>query len=229
MQNQNFDDNIGVPLFRVLAKVSTFWLLTNIGYYVAFPAAGYRISYNVEPMILAGYFLLWAAACVFSFWDLFTKWLEADRHFLFYGVLSFGLSAIVWVLLYIFSLLPIPKGPLLVPYTDMLFATPWYFLPKAAEILVQQVLITALILSLYFRFLSLKSAMFGYVVLFGGAHVFLFLLNGAPTEYATVMTLGAIFSTLVFPYMILRVRGGFVFNYVFHIIFYLCFGIFLRT
>jgi hypothetical protein len=76
-------------------------------------------------------------------------------------------------------------------------------------------------LGFYFRFNSLKMVALGYVLIFGSAHIVLFVLNGAPTPYAIFMTLGSIVSGLFFPYLLIRVRGGFVYNFMIHFLFYL--------
>jgi len=106
------------------------------------------------------------------------------------------------------------------------FATAWFFLPKATEILVQQVLVTALILGLYFRFHSLEKVMLWYATTFGVAHVSVFFLFGFITPYVSVVTVGAVLSALIFPYFILRVRGGFIYNYVIHFSFYIVLAFF---
>jgi hypothetical protein len=122
---------------------------------------------------------------------------------------------------YVFSFLPIPHGPLIAPYTDILFATPWYFLPKAVEILVQQLLIAVLVLELYHAFKTLKEVIVAYAVCFGGAHIALFFFNGSSTDYSIIMTVGALLTSLIFPRLILNVRGGFVYTFMIHFVFYI--------
>lgn len=85
---------------------------------------------------------------------------------------------------------------------------------------MQQLLVSVLVLELHLRFESIKEVMVGYLICFGGAHVVLFFLNGAPIIYSTTMTVGAILSSLIFPYLILRVRGGFVYAYTIHFGYY---------
>ncbi|MCE9628850.1 MAG: hypothetical protein K8Q91_02520 [Candidatus Vogelbacteria bacterium] len=209
------------PLYKVLGQITILWSGANIGYYWLLPLFGYQLSYNSTPIIIALYFLIFAVISIFLFWDLFSSWVEPDYHIWLYILLSLGFSATISVLLYGFSFLPVLQGFRFPPYTDILFATPWYFLPKATDILLQQVLITALILAFHFRFECLKKVAVGYILIFGGAHIILFILNSSPTPYAIFMTLGSIVSGLFFPYLLIRVRGGFVYNYVIHFSFYL--------
>jgi len=223
------DKNIHAPLYIVLGEIAALWVLANVGYYTILPIFGYQLSYNSAPIVIAGYFLLWALISIVNFWELFKKHFKAKYHIWTYGILSLGSAALIWGLLYLFSFLPILKGPHLAPYTDILFATPWYFLPKSVEILVQQTLIAVLILEFYFRFNSLKETIISYAICFGGAHVLLFYIGSAPTQYAVIMTLGSLLSSLIFPYLILRVRGGFVYSYMIHLVFYILLAILLHT
>lgn len=209
------------PLYKTLGKITILWSIANAGYYWIIPLFGYQLSYNSTPIGMAFYFFVWAVISIFVFWDLFSTWLEPDSHIWLYSGLSLGFSILISILLYGFSFFTTLKGLVSAPYTDILFATPWYFLPKSTEILLQQILITALILAFYNRFASLKKVALGYILIFGSAHVVLFILNGAPTPYATIMTVGAMISGLFFPYLLLRSKGGFVYNYALHFSFYL--------
>ena len=223
------NDTLKSPLYQVLGNIAALWALAMVGYYVIFPLFGYELSYNSDPIRIAFYFLFWGIVSMAYFWNLFSKWLVVNSHIWLYLALSLGFSTVLLGLLYVFSQFPTTQGPLLAPYTDILFATPWYFLPKSMEILVQQILITILVLELHYRFHSFKAVLTGYVVCFGGAHVLLFLATGAPTLHATIMTLGAVFSTFVFPYFILRIKGGFVYSYAIHFAFYLLLAMVLHT
>jgi hypothetical protein len=205
------------------------WALANLGYYLIFYVFGSGLSYNSAPVAIAFYFLVWVFVSIFYFWKLFSRWFTLDSLIWVYGALSLAFAACIWELLYIFSLFPVLRGPELAPYTDILFATPWYFLPKAIEIWVQQILISILILEFYVHFRSLKKVIAGYALCFGGAHVLLFSLTGAPTQYALFMTTGAVLSSFLFPYLILRVKGGFVYTYVLHLLFYIFLAMFLHA
>lgn len=222
-------DTYKAPLYTVLGKVTALWAVANVGYFLFAPVFGYDASYNAAPVQMALYFLFWAAASVWVFWDLFSSRFRVVPWIWVYGLLCLVSATLVWALLYLFSLLPVLHGPALAPYTDLLLATPWYFLPKAAELLVQQVLIAALVLGLWQHFRSLPKVVAWYAGLFGGGHVLLFLLSSAPTPHATVMTFAALVSALVFPYLLLRVRGGFIYSYLIHFIFYIALALVLHA
>ncbi len=229
VHNASMTHHMTNPMPALLGKVTALWAAANVGYFVIFPVFGYDASYNASPWILTGYFLLWAAVSVWVFWELLSPHFAVDSWLWLYGALCLVSAGVMFGLLYFFSLLQALHGPALAPYTDLLLATPWYFLPKAAEILVQQVLITALVFGLYMHCKSLKKVMLRYSLLFGGGHVILFLLSNAPTPHASAMTLAALLSGLVFPYLLLRVRGGFIYSYLIHFVFYLVLALVLHT
>ena len=217
------------PWYIIFGELTGLWMLANAGHVIIFPALGLGLSYNAEPISIAGYFLVWAGVTLFYYWDLFAVWFPTANHIWKYVGLSLACAGLVWGLLYAFSFLPILRGLQMAPSTDILFANPWYFLPKSAEVLMQQLLIVVLVLELHFRLHSLRNVVIGYAICFGGAHVLFFLINGAPTAYAAIMTVGALASALVFPYLILRVRGGLVYSYTIHLLFYIFQAMLLRA
>ena len=223
------DTPVPTPLYQVLVEIAGMWALAMAGYYLILPAFGYSISYNLHPVTLAIYFVFWSAISVRYFWNVLSKWLRVDLWIVWYAVLSLALAGILAILLFIFSLFPTFVTPLFSSYTDILFATPWYFLPKAVEILLQQLLVTVLVLELSARFDSLKKVIITYAISFGAIHIFLFLFTGAPVVYATIMTTGALLSALIFPRLILRVHGGFVYAYVIQFAFYIFLAMFLHA
>ena len=185
------EDNIKAPLYATLAKIAGLWTISNFGYYIVLPALGYEASYNENPAVIAIYFLLWAIVSTWLFWDLFSPRFKVDYHIWIYGAACLAFAGLVWALLYFFSMLPTLYRPNAPDIDVIFFATPWYFLPKSTEILVQQVLIAALVLGLCARFHSLKRVMIAYAITFGGAHIALFFLTDNPTPYTVIMTSAA--------------------------------------
>jgi len=216
-------------LLIVLGIIAIIWALANTGYYYILPALGYSLDYNISPIPIALYFLLWTIVSIFYFIKLFRQWLVFDYHIWIYGLTSLACAGLIVALLQIFAKFPSLYGPTLAPFTDILFATPWYFLPKAVEIWLQQILIVILILELHFRYQSIYKVILGYALCFGGIHIAFFAVSEAPTTFASIMTIGAVTSALIFPYLILKVRGGFVFAYVIHLVFYILLAMFLHS
>jgi hypothetical protein len=102
---------------------------------------------------------------------------------------------------------------------DMPQANAWYFLPKSIDILFQQVLIAALVLSLAQSGTRLKRISLLCGGLFGVTHLLL-LLGGGPIGYTLRFTGFAAVFGLVFPVLFLRVPNGFAFSYAAHWSFY---------
>ena len=217
------------PLLYTLIKVSAIWGFANLGYFVLFPLFHIPLSYNTAPEAIALYFFGWFIASVYLCWDVLEEWLPEKSFAWRYGAQAIASAIIIWFAIYEFSALPIPAGKKLIPYSDLLFATPWYFFPKSIEILVQQVLITTMVLSFARYYKSLSTVMLNYAFFFGGGHVVLFASSSAPTPYALMMTFTALLSTFIAPYMVLRVRGGVLINYVLHILVYIIIASTLHT
>lgn len=218
-----------IHLVMVVGKIAALFGLANLGYFYILPSLGIQLSYNLAPMAIAAYFLAWAVVSIVAFRDVFKKWHTKKSQIWIYAGLSLVFAALVWGLLNILNTLPILDGPVLAPYTDLLFATPWYFLPKSADILLQQILITVFILEFNAYFHSLKSVSIVYAVLFGSAHIILFSASGAPTPYAVLMTVGAVLTAFIFPFIILRIRGGFFLTYVIHLFLYILLAMAMHT
>jgi len=227
--NASFDDSIQKPLTRVLAEIIVLWGVANVGYYTLIPALGFSISYDVSPIANAIYFGFWVLFCAYYFKPIYSRWSTFEMPIWFYLALSLGLAGFLYALVYLFSLMPAVGGPSLAPYTDILLATPWYFLPKAVEILLQQLLVAVLVLELFARFHRVKTVIVGYILCFVGAHVLQFLVSDTPAPYAIVMTSGAFLSSFLFPYLMIRVKGGFVYSFMLHFLFYLLIAMLLHA
>lgn len=209
------------PLYQILGEIAALWAAAMVGYFIILPIFGISNSYNEAPVAIAVYFLFWLGVSMFTFSDLYRELLPVEKLLWVYGVACIAFGAAAWALLVLLTSLPDPTGFAMSPYTDLLLATPWYFLPKGVDIFVQQTLIAALVLALAREFKSVRQVSIAYALCFGSVHILLFILSGAPTPYALVMTIGSLLSAAVFPYLILKVRGGFVYAYMIHFAFYL--------
>ncbi len=221
--------NTRQTLVRSIFEVFAIWILANVGYFTLFPAIGYELDYNGSPISIGIYFLACACFCIYYFWQLFNHSITLDARIRTESVMSLGLAALLSALLYGLSHLPTLSGPSNAPYTDILLSTPWYFMPKMAEILLQQILVSVLVLELFERLRSLYRTIIWYSVIFGGGHVLLYAFTDASSQHAAFMTLGALASSLVFPYLLLRVRGGFMYTYTLHVLFYILLAVMLHT
>jgi hypothetical protein len=102
---------------------------------------------------------------------------------------------------------------------DLPQADPWYFLPKSVDILFQQLLVVALVLSLTGAGQSFRRVSQTCGALFGISHLLL-LLGGAPVGYVVRFTAASTVFGLIFPWLLLRVRNGLAYSYILHWVFY---------
>lgn len=204
---------------QAIAYAGSLWAGASALFYYTLPLLGVALGYNSSPVAICAFYLMWTGISVFTFKDIFYNRMPNVRalHSDLLVSALFGLGA--WVFLLLFSYLPVPQyiRPL-EPVTDLLLATPWYFLPKAAEILFQQTLIAAIVFSLAKTF-SLRTTVLVYAVAFGAAHL-LMLLGGSFPPEVLIMTLAAVISSAVFPYLMIRARHGFLYCYAIHWSFY---------
>lgn len=220
---------MNILLVRRLLELATFWGLANIGFFVVAETLGYAVSYNEQPFLFSVYYVFWAAVVLAYYAPLFRAWMPQREHVRTLIFESVAFTSIVWVFLFMLAQIPTVTGPVIAPYSDLMLSTWWFFLPKSAEILVQQLLIVVLVVTLHDRLGSLSRVMLAYAVTFGGLHALVYTLAQAPTPYATVMTLAAITSALIFPYFIVRVRGGMLHTYAFHLLFYIMLAMFMHS
>jgi len=218
----------GDSLIVVLARVGALWVAVLLGYYALLPLLGIGAGYNDAPILIALYYLVWVAIAAYTFLDIYRVHLPSVRSLWSDILLSAGFGLVAWLFLLVFSFTTVPDGiHVIAPVTDLLLATPWYFVPKTAEILLQQVLISVVILSLHTHVKTMRGIMLLYAALFGSVHLLL-LFGGEFPPAVLIMTLAAVASTAVFPHLILRVSHGFVFCYMIHWSFYAVLASILR-
>lgn len=216
-------------LLTRLVELAAFWAVANAGSFFIAEQFGYTVSYNEQPLLFSLYYMFWAAVVLMYYAPLFRSWMprREDVHTLLFESAAF--TSIIWGLLYFLAQLPTIMGPMIAPYTDLMLSSWWFFLPKSAEILVQQLLIVVLLVTLKEFFVTFPRIVLVYAATFGGLHAAIYTLASAPAPYETVMTLAAIGSSLIFPYFILRVRGGFIHAYAFHLVFYIILGMVMHS
>ena len=211
----------GIQPRWTLALVAGIWIASDIGYYFVLPALDQKSNYNDGPIATALYYAFWVGIAVITFWPVYAEWPRYAKWATFENRLT---SIVVWSLAFavsvVFAAYVLPALP---PFNwreawdppELPLATPWYFLPKSIEILFQQLLVVALVLTLSAEQFSLRKISVYCAALFGGAHVLL-AFGEVPWGYvARFATLAAIFG-FAFPYLILRVPNGFAYSYVTH-------------
>lgn len=214
-------------LLKTLGHVTVLWVGVMVGYYLVLPRFGYSIGYNSHPILVASYYGWWILIALFAFREIYLTRLPSASD-LRADVIRSGFFALVASgFLWAFSYLEAPHIPVLEPATDLLLASPWYFLPKSVELLLQQLLIAAFVLELDREGFSLRTISVAYAGAFGGAHLLL-LLSGSFPPTVLIMTLAAVISATLFPFLMTRVSHGFLYAYMSHWVFYAALAIILR-
>jgi hypothetical protein len=205
--------------------VAALWVLSDLGFYFLLPALGVTPDYSENGMAVALFYSYWIGLAVVLLWPVYATWEEHARWPTFQRP---AVSALVWTLFYagavIFvgwvmpNLPPFESDGLTNP-PDLPQADPWYFLPKSVDILFQQLLVVALVLSLTGAGQSLRRVSLTCGGLFGVSHLLL-LLGGAPIGYVVRFTIMATVFGFLFPLLLLRVRNGLAYSYMLHWMFY---------
>ena len=211
---------------RVLGWLAGFWLISDLGYYFGLPSLGVGMDYNLNPMPVATFYLFWSGLAAIVFWPLYSRW-NADGPFP--TLRNRVLAALIWtatfalILVFLHWGLPaLPKAtwpPDLGEPPDLLIATPAYFFPKTVEIVFQQLLVLALIVSLSLDGLPLRTISIFAALLFGGMHILL-AFSGIPPRAVIMFIVAAPAFGLILPRLILKTRFGLAAAFVLHWTFY---------
>ena len=207
------------------AQIAAIWTASDLGYYLLLPALGVQASYNAGSVAITLYYVFWVGIAVITFWPvyrtwpLYGAWTTFENRLTSYLVWSLSFSGCLFFAAYVLPLLPSVHWKESWTPPDLVFATEWYFLPKSVDILFQQLLIVALVLTLSAQQYGLRRISVYCAILFGGMHVLL-AFGGVPWGYVIRFMLSAAAFGLVFPYLLLRVPNGLAYSYVVHWLYY---------
>ena len=208
-----------VRIAGTLALIAAIWVVSDVGYYYLFPLVGLTASYNAHPAWSALYYAVWIPIAVLLLRPHYRGWAP----FAAAGQLGLVVPGLVIAFaayaLYAPGLLPAVIWKETWPPPDILLADPWYFLPKSVDILFQQLLIVALVLALAAEQYDLRRIAIGCGLLFGVAHLLLGF-GGLPLMYVIRFTMFATLFGFIFPWLILKVKNGFVWSYSLHWVYY---------
>ncbi|MGB4828236.1 MAG: hypothetical protein WBP18_13375 [Paracoccaceae bacterium] len=214
------DANALAQLGRAILMVAALWLVSSQAYYALVTTLGLDSGYDGAPVLFAAYYLVWAAVAIWLFRSLI-----ADN----LGHTTVAREGLVMLPVLVgFALFVVYGLPLLPKVSDLrapseppefMFASAWYYLPKSADILFQQVLAAGLILTAARAGYRLLPIALGMALAFGGFHLLLAFDGYTPT-YVTRFALSATAFGAVLPYLYLRLRSGFRWAYAFHLGFY---------
>lgn len=208
------------PLFVSIFQIASIWVVSDLGYQIVSRIFNDGLSYTNNPLFITFYYLFWITITLFAFWNVYINWHIVKNKFTVYAA---TLLIIGFIATYIIYLMPIFPSINWVtewkPPAELVFANGWYFLPKSTEIILQQLLISAMVLSFDNAKFKLKSIRLWCAGLFGSAHLLL-VFGGPSLLYVSVFTICATIAGFIFPYLILKVRNGFMYSYILHWSFY---------
>lgn len=159
--------------------------------------------------LTASSFLLYAFRSTYKLVFRNTHWYEV----VILVILSFTIHGLISY--YVITYLERPNWPFSDRGTSFLLMNNYYIWAKPFDVLVQQLLIIWLIAKLYANGLSLRQIISFFLVAFGSIHIFQVL----KTDWiiGLLFTFGALISSVVYPYLFLRVRNGYLYNYLIHL------------
>ncbi|KKM88575.1 hypothetical protein LCGC14_1257320 [marine sediment metagenome] len=216
-------ENLNHYAFRMgltLASVAVFWSASSTGYYALGNKLGLESGYNEASFSFFIYYLLWTGIALFWFRKaLFERLTQTNTFANLKAMLALMAVCVLFVTVFLPSLPPVSmwRAPLDPP--EFMFASGWYYLPKSADILFQQVLLASIIYTasgLKFRLITVSI---GLSIVFGAFHLLL-ALDGFSPYYVIRFTAAASLFGLIAPYIYLRLQNGFLWAYGLHWSFY---------
>ncbi len=213
----------GKPLGQMMlavVKVATLWVISTQTYYALVEALGLERGYDGAPILFTAYYLAWAAVAVWLFRPVILGDLDRTRMSREALMMAPILSGFALFVIYGLPLLPnvseirAPADP-----PEFMFASAWYYLPKSADILFQQVLVAALIFTAVRAEFNVPAISIGMAGAFGLFHVGL-AFDGFTWLYVARFTLAATVFGALLPYLYLHLRSGFRWAYSLHWGFY---------
>ena len=210
--------SISVGLALVI--VAVLWGLSSQAYYLLVEALGLERGYDGAPILFTAYYLVWAAIAIGLFRGLLVEGLDRSRIAREALMMVPILACFAIFVVFVLPLLPTVSATRAPPNPpEFMFASYWYYLPKSADILFQQVLIAALIFTSWRAGFGLRWISLGMAVSFGLFHLGL-VFDGFLPLYVARFTLAATIFGALLPYLYLHVRAGFRWAYSFHWGFY---------
>ncbi|MEP3437932.1 MAG: YHYH protein [Hoeflea sp.] len=210
----------GVTMGLTLLSVAALWSASSYGYYALVSALHLESGYNDAPFVFTAYYLIWTGLALLWFRKVLAGSL-VRRKIMAHAVAMAPLMLVIAIFVAVIlpSLPPVsvwraPSDP-----PEFMFASGWYYLPKSADILFQQVLVASLIYTAAELKLRLMTISIGMGLMFGGFHLLL-ALDGFLPLYVARFTIAASLFGLVVPYMYLRLKHGFRWAYGLHWSFY---------
>ncbi len=198
-----------------LILISLVWLCSMGLLFTILPLFGFIVTYQEQPFFVAAYYLLWLGVLFLSFPHM-SREVFFENSLRSYGILALFMAGVTLFYGYV-----LPDGSALsATVPDFMRGGVGYLLVKTIEILFQQVLIVLLVLTLASYRDDMWFVAKAYAFIFSIVH--LALVPRLGIAYTALFFGASLLSALVFPYIILKVKNGFVYSYIVHWSAYLC-------
>lgn len=152
---------------------------------------------------------------LYSFYPSYKSFFQNTKWYEEIGLLSLSLTVHLLVSYLIINFVERPDWPFSDKGASFLLMNNYYVWAKPFDVLIQQLLIVWLTVKLSASGLSLKQIIIFFVIAFGSIHIFQVL----KTDWVIglLFTAGALVSSILYPYLILQTRNGYIYNYMFHL------------
>ena len=198
-----------------LGLITLVWLFSMGLLFTILPLFGYIVTYQEQPFFVAAYYLLWLGVLFLSFPHM-SREVFFENSLRSYGILALFMAGVTLFYGYV-----LPDGSnLSAVVPDFMRGGVEYLLVKTIEILFQQVLIVLLILTLASYRDDMWFVSKAYTCIFSIVH--LALIPRLGLAYTALFFGASLLSAFVFPYIILKVKNGFVYSYIIHWSAYIC-------
>jgi hypothetical protein len=206
-------------LIATLLIIAGSWLTATFGYFWLEPFLRADVGYNDAPFAYAAYYAIWAMAVYLIFRQKFLAAADLRPDRVRIGIVTAMAISFATFALQVFPHLPEMVWTRTTMPVEFFWANSSYFLPKSAEILFQQILIAALIVTLNGLGLTIRRISLLVALMFGSFHLTLAISYPNPLYVLRYSVAAAVFGALV-PWLLLRMRNGFLASYAIHWTYY---------
>lgn len=161
------------------------------------------------------FYLTVALLLLYVFRSTYTSIFQKTRWYELVGLISLSLLVHGLVSYFIITYVERPDWIFSDRGTSFLLMNNYYVWAKPLDVLVQQLLIIWLTTKLYASGLTLKQIISFFLIAFGSIHIFQVLKTDL--VIGLLFTAGALVSSVLYPYLLLRMRNGYIYNYMFHL------------
>lgn len=152
---------------------------------------------------------------LYSFYPTYAAFFSRTRWYEFLLLALLSLTVHGLVSYFIISFIEQPDWPFSDKGASFLLMNNYYVWAKPLDILIQQLLIIWLMMKLHTSGLTLKQIISFFLIAFGSIHIFQVL----KTDWVVglLFTTGALVSSVLYPYLLLRTRNGYIYNFMIHL------------